>query len=435
VLKQEVFLVALLRFFTTFRMTVTDGVTFAVLQNQRDFTVRRAMLNRVDFKAEAEALHEQLVAWRRDFHRHPELGFEEHRSAGIIAEELHKLGYQVQTGVANTGVVGLLKGQGPGPVVMLRFDMDALPITEENETDYVSQNPGVMHACGHDAHMAMGLGVATLMAERQREMKGALKLIFQPGEEGMNGAQVMIEEGVLEKPRPDVFLATHVWNEKPVGTLDVTPGAIMAAAEKWDCTVQGRGGHGALPHQTVDPIVATAQIVTALQTVVSRNVSPLETAVVSVGSVHGGNAFNIIPAQVEMSGTIRTYSPQVREEVLQRVREVIEGVASACGAATELQFTPLTPAVINDADVASVVRAAAEAVVGPENVSSGERTMGSEDAAFFIQEVPGCYFFLGSANAERGLDAPHHNPRFDFDESALSPGVAVIMQALAHYLL
>jgi len=392
------------------------------------------MSNQIDSKAEAEALREQLVAWRRDFHMHPELGFQEHRSAGLIADRLRELGYQVQAGVATTGVVALLEGQQPGPVVMLRFDMDALPVTEVNEAKYVSQNPGVMHACGHDGHMAIGLGVATLMAQHQGEMVGTLKLVFQPGEEGMDGAKVMVKEGVLENPRPDVVLATHIWNEKPVGTVSASPGATMAAAEKWTCTVRGKGGHGALPHQTVDPIVATAQIVTALQSVVSRNVSPQETAVVTVGTVHGGDAFNIIPTQVDLSGTIRTYSPQVREMVLRRVREVIEGVAAACGAEADLDIISLTPAVINDAGVVEMVRAAAEAVVGAENVSSDVRTMGSEDAAFFMQEVPGCYFFLGSANAERGLDAPHHNPRFDFDEDVLPLGVAVMMQSLAHYL-
>ena len=388
-----------------------------------------------DFKAEAQALRGRLVAWRRDFHMHPELGFQEHRSAGVIAERLRGLGYRVQTEVAPTGVVGLLEGNRAGPVVMVRFDMDALPIAEENETDYVSQNPGVMHACGHDAHMAIGLGVAMLMAQRRDAMAGTLKLIFQPGEEGMNGAEAMVADGVLENPRPDVFLAAHVWNDVSVGIVDVTPGAVMAAAEKWSCTVRGNGGHGAMPHQTVDPVVAAAQIVTALQTVVSRNVSPLETAVVTVGTIHGGDAFNIIPAEVEMSGTIRTFSPRVREVVLQRVRELVEGVAASCGTTAELEIKPLTPAVINDAEVAEVARAAADAVVGPENVLSDERTMGSEDAAFFMQEVPGCYLFLGSANAERGLDAPHHNPRFDIDEDVLPLGVAVLMHALAHYLL
>jgi amidohydrolase len=283
--------------------------------------------------------------------------------------------------------------------------------------------------------MAMGLGVATLLAQHLDEMAGTLKLVFQPGEEGMNGAEKMVQAGVMENPRPDVFLATHVWNDAPVGTLNVSPGAIMAAAEKWTCTVRGSGGHGAMPHQTVDPIVAVAQIVSALQTVVSRNVSPLETAVVTVGTVHGGHAFNVIPAQVDLSGTIRTYSPQVREMVLRRVREVVQGVATACGVVADLEITRLTPAVINDAKVTDVVRAAAEAIVGPENVLSGGRTMGSEDAAYFMQDVPGCYFFVGSANPERGLGAPHHNPRFDLDEDALTLSVAVLVNALAHYLL
>lgn len=393
------------------------------------------MSNHADFKAEAEALRGQLVTWRRDFHTHPELGFQEHRSAGIVADKLRELGYRVQTGIAHTGVVGLLEGEQPGPVVMVRVDMDALPITEENETDYVSQSPGLMHACGHDAHMAIGLGVATLVAQRRDEMAGTLKLVFQPGEEGMNGAEMMVQEGVLENPRPEVFLSAHVWSDKPVGTIDVTPGAVMAAADKWTCTVRGQGGHGAMPHQTVDPIVATAQIVTTLQTIVSRNVSPLETAVVTVGMVHGGDAFNIIPPQVELTGTIRTYNPRVRETIWQRMREVIEGVATACGTKADLEMVPLTPAVINASEIVEVVQAAAKAIVGPENVFSGERTMGSEDAAYFMQDVPGCYFFVGAANAERGINAPHHNPRFDIDEDALPLGVAVLTHALAHYLL
>ena len=387
-----------------------------------------------DFRAEAEQMREQLVAWRRDFHMHPELGYQEHRSAEIITERLRQLGYQVQTGIAHTGIVGLLQGKEAGPVVMVRFDMDALPIKEESEAEYASQNPGIMHACGHDAHMSIGMGVATLMAQRQSTMTGTLKLVFQPGEEGMNGAEKMVREGVLELPRPDVFLSTHVWNDKLVGTMDVTPGAVMAAADRWTCTVRGKGGHGAMPHQTIDPVVTTAQIVTALQTIVSRNISPLETAVVSVGTVHGGDAFNIIPAQVDLTGTVRTYNPEVRTRIVERMHQVVKSVAAACGAEVELEIIPLTPAVTNDPEVTAVVRTAAEVVTDAENISSGERTMGSEDAAYFMREVPGCYFFLGAANPERGLDAPHHNPRFDIDEDVLPLGVAVLMQALAHYL-
>jgi amidohydrolase len=391
------------------------------------------MSKQVEF--ETDALREQLIKWRRDFHMYPELGFQEHRTAGIIADRMQALGFRVQTGIANTGVVGLLDGRQPGPVVMMRFDMDALPITEENRTSYASRNPGVMHACGHDGHLAIGLGIATLLAQHRDRMAGTLKLVFQPGEEGMNGAEKMVQEGVMENPRPDVVFATHLWNNLPAGIIDVTPGPIMAAADRWTCSVRGQGGHGAMPDQTVDPIVATAQIVVALQTIVSRNVSPLDTAVISTGTVHGGDAFNVIPGQVELTGTIRTFDAQVRDMILQRMRDVINGVAAACGAQVEFSVIPLTPAVVNGIEPARVLRASAKAVVGTENVSSGERTMVSEDAAFFLQEVPGCYFLLGAANPQRGLDASHHNPSFDFDESVLELGVAVLAHASAHYLM
>lgn len=388
-----------------------------------------------EFYAAAVGRREALVAWRRDFHRHPELAYQEERTAGIVAAHLERLGYRVRTGVGKTGVVGVLEGSRPGPVVMVRFDMDALPIQEETGAEYASTIPGRMHACGHDGHVAMGMGLAELFAGWRDRMAGTLKVIFQPAEEGGNGAEAMIRDGVLEDPRPDVFLAAHLWNDRPVGSVDVTPGPVMAAAEKWTCVVRGQGGHGALPHQTVDPIVTAAHAVVALQTIVSRNVSPLETAVVTVGAIHGGDAFNVIPAQVELTGTIRTYEPSARETAVRRLREILRGVAATFGASAEVEVVPLTPAVINDYQVTSAVRRAAEAVLGPERVTSGERTMGSEDAAFFMREVPGCYFFVGAANPARGLAAPHHNPRFDFDEEAMVIGLAILAQAAAFYLL
>jgi len=388
----------------------------------------------IDSREEASSLRQQLVSWRRDFHRHPELALEEHRSAGIIAEELSRLGFHVETGLAETGVVGLLEGDEPGPVVMARFDMDALPIEEANQTDYVSENNGVMHACGHDGHMAIGLGVATILAGHRERLAGSVKLVFQPAEEGGGGAKRMLEEGVLENPRPDVALITHLWNEQPLGMACVTAGPVMAAAERWSCEVRGQGGHGALPHQAVDPILAASQIVTSLQSVVSRNVSPIDTAVVTVGSFHGGEAFNVIPDSVDLTGTIRTFDSDVRDKVLKRVRQIVEGIASAHDASADLHMERLTPAVVNDPEVVEVVRQGAEAVLGEENVLSGERTMGSEDAAYFTEQIPGCYFFIGSANAERGLDASHHNPHFDFDEDALPIGVAVMTTSILHYL-
>lgn len=393
------------------------------------------MRDPADFRAEAEALRAQLVAWRRDLHRHPELALQEHHTAGVIAEQLRALGYDVHTGIGGTGVVALLAGQQSGPTAMARFDMDALPIQEANEVGYASQTPGVMHACGHDAHMAIGLGVAALMAQHRSGLAGTLKLVFQPAEEALDGALHMIQAGVLESPRPDVFLSAHIWNEKPVGTIDVAPGPVMAAAQKWTCVVRGRGGHGAQPHLTVDPIVAAAQMIVALQAVVSRNVHPLEAAVVTVGTLHGGSAVNIIPDRVDMGGTMRTYKAEVRETLVRRLREVLEGVAAACGAQVDLELGAVLPAVNNDEAVTAVVRRAAEAIVGAGHVSSSHRTMGSEDASLFMEKVPGCYFFLGSANHERGLDAPHHSARFDFDETVLPLGAATMALALAHYLL
>ena len=290
-----------------------------------------------------------MVAWRRDLHRHPELGFAEVRTAGIVARHLSELGLEVQTGIGKTGVVGLLEGRQPGPVVMLRFDMDALPITEENATDYVSQTPGVMHACGHDGHVAIGLGVATLLARHRNELSGSVKFVFQPAEEGMGGAMEMIKDGALQSPRPNVALGLHIINQLPLGQVAAGEGPVMAAAERFHCIVTGRGGHGATPHQTVDAIVVAAQIVTALQTVVSRNVDPAEPAVVSVGSLHAGSAFNIIAEQAELWGTIRTFSEATRQTVLRRVREVVEGTAHTLGASVQLEIEELALAVVNDA--------------------------------------------------------------------------------------
>lgn len=382
---------------------------------------------------QAQSLFPYTQALRRDFHQHPELGFQEVRTAGIVARELRELGLEVTTGVAKTGVVALLEGARPGPTVLVRFDMDALPIQEETGAPYASQTPGVMHACGHDGHTAIGLTVARMLAERREQLAGRVKFVFQPAEEGMGGAEAMVAEGVLENPRPDVVLGLHVWNERPVGWLGVTTGPAMAAADYLRITVTGKGGHGAAPHLTVDPVVAAAHIVTALQTVVARNVAPLEAAVVSVTRVRAGEAFNVIPSQAEMEGTIRTFLPAVRERVLERVQAIAAGVAGALGAQAEVTVQRLTPPVINDAAVAARVRAVAERLF-PEDEIGEERTMGSEDFAFFMEAIPGCYFFIGSANAARGLNYGHHHPKFDFDEAALWRGAALMVGAVLDLL-
>jgi amidohydrolase len=379
----------------------------------------------------AQALWETLVAWRRDFHRHPEIGLQEHRTARIVAETLRDLGYEVQEGVAETGVIGLLEN-GDGPVVMSRVDMDALPIQELNDVPYASENDGVMHACGHDAHVAMGLGIATLMAQHREAWQGTLKLIFQPGEEGMNGAEIMIDEGALENPRPEAALALHVWNTVPAGIFGVASGPVMAAAEAWEAEIVGKGGHAALPENTVDPVVVAAMTVNNLQTVVSRNVAARETAVVSVGLLRSGDTFNVIPERAELQGTVRTYDPAVRETVLRRVRRIVEGTAEMMGAEATLDFKALTPAVVNDEAVTALVQDVVRDLFGEETLEE-ERTMGSEDASFFLQEIPGCYVFVGSGFEDQEV-RPHHNPRFDIDEAALVNGVALAVESLCRLM-
>ena len=386
------------------------------------------------FKAEALLLKDQLIAWRRDFHRHPELGFKEFRTSGIVAKHLASLGLEVQSGVGKTGVVGVLEGSQPGPIVMVRFDMDALPITELNQTDYVSEHPGVMHACGHDAHTAIGMGLAQIMAQHRDEFAGTVKFVFQPAEEGENGALAMIRDGVLNDPAPEIALGLHVWNEALVGIAQVGTGGVMAAADIFTIKVQGKGTHGAQPHRGVDATLVAAQILNALQTVVARNVDPRQTAVVTVGTLHAGSAFNIIAESAEMTGTLRTFDPGVREQMIQRVTSVVEGTAAALGGSASIEIKAISPATINDERAAQLVRETARDVMGTANVSTDQFTMGAEDMSEFLNRVPGCFFFLGSANPDKGPVYPHHNPRFDIDESILPDGVAILAGAAWRYL-
>ena len=387
-----------------------------------------------DFLKEAYDLFEFTRQWRRDFHRHPELGFQEVRTAGIVARELNQLGLEVTTGVGKTGVVALLEGVRPGPVVLLRFDMDALPIQEETGAEYSSERPGVMHACGHDGNTAIGLTVARLLEAQRGSLAGMVKFVFQPAEEGLGGAQAMIADGVLESPRPDVSLALHLWNEKPAGWLGVPAGPLMAAGELFQLRISGRGGHGAAPHLAIDPLLAAAQIITALQSIVARNVAPLKSAVISVTSVKGGEAFNVIPSTVDMKGTIRTFEPQVRALVLERLTQVVTGVAQAMGCQVEVVVQPLTPAVVNDAGVAQRIQAVAAKLLPGSIVDTTESSMISEDMAEMMQDIPGCYFLIGSANTGKGLNAAHHHPRFDFDEEVLPPAAALMASAAAEFL-
>ncbi|HEY9909244.1 MAG TPA: amidohydrolase, partial [Thermosynechococcaceae cyanobacterium] len=333
-----------------------------------------------------------------------------------------------------TGIVAIVRGDRPGPVLAIRADMDALPVQEENEVPYKSQHDGVMHACGHDGHVTIALGTAHYLATHRHEFGGTVKILFQPAEEGPGGAKPMIEAGVLRNPDVDAIVGLHLWNNLPVGTVGVRTGALMAAVEGFRCTLLGKGGHGAIPQQTIDSIVVAAQVVNALQTIVARNIDPIESAVVTVGKLHAGTAMNVIADTAYLEGTVRYFSPKYTHFFEKRIEQVIQGVCQSHGADYELDYLRQYPPVINDAAIAELVRSVAETVVEtPAGVVPECQTMGGEDMSFFLQEVPGCYFFLGSANAEKNLAYPHHHPRFDFDETALATGVEIFVRCVEKF--
>ena len=389
------------------------------------------------FLTDAEALADELTAIRRDLHMHPELGFQEFRTAGIVAEQLNTLGYEVVTGVGKTGVVGLLPGGQPGDrTVLLRFDMDALPIEDAKDAPYRSQTPGVMHACGHDAHVAVGLGVAKVLAKYRDQLPGTIKLMFQPAEEGMGGALAMINDGILDRigPPVDRALGLHVSSMHPLGTAVVRSGAMLAASAGVTITVNGKGGHGAMPHQTVDAVVVAAQIIVALQTIIARNVDPDETGVVTIGSIMAGNAGNVIADTATMRGTIRSFSPETKALLRRRVPEIAQGIAATFGATAEVQINEGVDATVNAAAPTEIVYAAAAAVLGADQIDTTFRTTGGEDFSAVLARVPGNFFFLGARNEERGISAPHHNPHFDIDERCLPQGVAILCAAAQQVL-
>jgi len=376
-----------------------------------------------DLSPEVRASLPDLVALRRDFHQHPELAYGETRTAARVAAYIEGSGLRVRTGVGGTGL--LAETSGGGPRVMLRVDMDALPIQEQSDAPHASRVPGVMHACGHDGHTAIGAVAARILAGRA--LHGSVRLLFQPAEEGEGGAQAVIRDGALDGV--DVVLGIHLWNELPVGTLGVKAGPLMAAVDRLRIVVHGRGGHGGTPHRSADPVVAAAQVVTALQTVVAREVSPLQSAVVTLASIHGGQAFNVIPDEVTITGTIRTFDEELRRSMPERVTRIASGVAGAFRCSAQVEVKPGNPAVVNDPAVAEIARRAAVGVVGERGVVSPEPTMGGEDMALYFERVPGCFVFVGSADAEKGLDQPHHSPRFDFSEEALGIGCEFLLRA------
>ena len=389
---------------------------------------------RADVQIRSDIQQLDLVSWRRHLHQYPELGFKEHLTAEFIAQQLTAWGIDHQTGIAKTGIVATITGGQPGPVLAIRADIDALPVQEENEVSYRSRHDGVMHACGHDGHTAIALGTARYLAQHRQDFAGTVKLIFQPAEESPGGAKPMIEAGALQNPAVDAIIGLHLWNNLPLGTVGVKAGPLMAAVDLFECTIQGKGGHGAMPHQTTDAVVISAQIVNALQSIVARNLNPLDAAVVTVGQLHAGSASNVIADTGFMSGTVRYFDPDLAQLIEPRMEQIMAGICQSWGATYDLTYWHLYPPVINDSEVANLVRSVATSVIEtPAGVVPNCQTMGGEDMSFFLQEVPGCYFFLGSANAAQGLAYPHHHPQFDFDETALAMGVEIFTRCVEKF--
>lgn len=392
-------------------------------------------MSKIDFMAEAQAIADEIIERRRDFHRHPELAFQEVRTSKIVAQALSDLGMEVQTGVGKTGVVAILEGSQEGPTVLVRADMDALPIPTEVTTDYASQTPGIMHACGHDGHTAIALGVAKLMTTHKDSIKGRIKFVFQPAEEIGSGARAMKADGVLSDPKPDVTLGLHLWNEMPMGELGVADGPVMAGSGDFEITITGRGGHGAAPHMNIDPIVCGAQIVTALQTIMSRNADPMDTGVVSVTKFHSGTANNIIPQNAKLGGTYRFFKKEVAELVEKRMREIVEHISTGMNCVGEVTMRRTTEPVSNDPTVGAQVRDIFLQAGISESKFHYYRTMGAEDVGEFMTDIPGMFFMVGSADNARELNYPHHHPKFDFDEAVLPLSAGLLASAIAHYVL
>ncbi len=385
----------------------------------------------MNIRPEVETIKDILIQWRRDFHQYPELGFEEHRTSSIIAETLISFGMSPKTGVGKTGVTADLNF-GEGPTIALRADMDALPMQETSGLSFSSKHDGVMHACGHDGHMAMLLGAAKILSQMDKELTGTIRFIFQPAEEGEGGARYMIEDGCLEGV--DEIYGIHVWNYQPVGEVGAKEGPILAAADLFDIIIKGVGGHGATPQGTVDAVIVAAHLIQALQTIVSRNTNPLESTVITIGEINGGHNFNIIADKVRLAGTTRAYTKENRTMIKRRMQEIIDGIAKSFGAEITFNYTDGYPPTINHAGPVKKVLQAAGKVVGP---GAGEPylSMGGEDFSYYLQKVPGCFFFVGSApDGQRQFSTPHHCSHFNMDESALSVGTSVYLHLVEDIL-
>jgi len=377
---------------------------------------------RLPIRPEVAAIRERVISTRRDFHQHPELSWQEHRTQSRIIERLHQIGLTDIRAVARTGVTGLVQGSKTGRCVLWRADMDALPIPEKSTLPFASTTENVMHACGHDAHMAIALGIAETLSAKRDELQGTVRFVFQPAEEAAGGAQACIADGVLDSPKVDVALGLHISADIPLGAINVAPGPFFAAPTAFKITIHGRGGHAAAPHQTVDAVVVAAHVITALQTVVSRSTSPSDAAVLTVGKLAGGFRGNVIAESATMSGTIRSYTHAVRETMIRRTEEILAGVCAAFAATYEFEHQTSCPPLVNDPEIARYVREVGEEYFGERNILA-TASMGAEDMGVFLEQRPGCYFWLGARNESKGIAGRHHDAGFVIDEEAMLLGI------------
>ena len=372
---------------------------------------------------EIKQFHDEMTEWRRDIHQHPELKFEENRTADLVAAKLEEFGIEIHRGLAKTGVVGTISN-GDGPSIGLRADMDALPLEEKNTFKHASSNPGKMHACGHDGHTAMLLGAAKHLAS-SKNFKGTVNFIFQPAEEGGGGGELMIKEGLFEMFPIDSVYGLHNWPGMPAGIFGVGSGPIMASVDTFDLTIKGRGGHAAMPDQCIDPIVIASQVVTALQTIPSRNTHPVDSVVISVTQIHAGDAYNVIPDSVQMHGTVRTFQPETRKEISSSMLRVAEGVCAAYGGTCELNYMSGYPATINSVAETEISAKAVVDLLGEENIIRNPTpSMGGEDFSYMLEARPGCYVWLGIGPGKGEGGCMLHSSRYDFNDDILPIGAS-----------
>jgi len=380
-------------------------------------------------KKDVDGLNSRLIEWRRDFHRHPELANQERRTSSVVRSFLESLAIPVRS-AAGTGLVGILEGGKPGRTVALRADMDALPLIEEGPKPYISENRGACHACGHDGHMAILMGTASLLSQRRSEMRGRVVFLFQPSEERLpGGAPGMIEEGALSGV--DAVFGLHLWQMLPTGKVASLKGPMMAAPDEFTIKIIGRGGHGSAPHLTLDPILVASHLTVNFQSIVSRNVDPLRSVVLTVGTISAGTVFNIIPCDATLTGTVRTFDPEIRKLMEKRVREVVAGTCATFGATSEVQYVQGYPALVNDPSMADLVGEVARETLGSQSAVDIDPVMGGEDFAYFLQKVPGAFIFFGMGD---GTQFPHHHPGFDIDEKALPQAVLLMTSLALRYL-